>query len=612
MMKRVVTFTGLMLLAAFSALLAANGGGLSPLFSRGAGGRALGMGGANVALASDASAIFWNPATLTNLADRSVSLMYLPLPEGTNYSFAAFGLPTTDYGSFSVAAFLLTTGQIQRRDDLGRLLGEFNASQQMYLLGYGKTISRRLAVGGTIKLYGETFDNTSSYGAGGDLGIKLTVSEHVALGLTAQNLVAPKIRLESDAETLPRNFRGGLGVTIPFSSGRNQVAIEVDADKTENMNAVYHVGAELGFLHSYFLRGGYDVDQMDFGAGVHLGPATFGYAYRTQDALQAQHQVTLDISIGGSIAAILARRDQEKRKAEEEFARRQREQELTSSLSSARGFYDRGSLDSAETYYVKVDALSGGTNTEAVDRLAEIRRKASEKLSATVRAGVLAETDSVKAAELFADLGEATNVKDIEAASLLLDRLRPAFGNDPRFVAGEARYKTAVTDQIGQLSLEAARNVREDKLADAAVRYNEILKLDPNNAAARRSLKAITDRIGTLGLLRSGVDAYYAGDTTTARQNLEKLIALNPADTAAQGLLVLLKAPAPSSSLAEIQKNDAIWKLYLEGIEKFRQGEYQAAIDLWEQVLAVYPRNPESEKNIQQAKLRLQQNSKTN
>jgi tetratricopeptide (TPR) repeat protein len=608
----------LLAIALFAATLsttvlgAGNGAGLSPLFSHGAGGRALGMGGANVALANDATGVFWNPATLTSLPDRSLSLLYLPLPEGTKYSAAAFGWPTVDYGSFAVAAFLLTTDQIQRRDNLGRLLGDFSANQQMYLLGYGKSISRRLAVGATIKLYGETFDNTSAYGVGGDMGIKLTISEYLSFGFNAQNLLAPKLRLNRDSETLPRTLKGGLGVTIPFSGGRNSFAIEADVDKMAKVDPTIHVGAELAFQNSYFLRGGYDVDQINLGAGLHLGFATFGYTYRTQEFFEPQHQVTLDLSLGGSTSSTLAKREAEKLKSSEEFARKQREQELAIALASARRFYSNGTLDSAQGYYQVAEALTNGTNSEVSERLAEIKRKQSEELTANVRAGVLAESDSIKAVELFSELNEAISLKDIEAASLLIDRLRPAFGNDNRFRDGETSFRSLVSERCDQLDREAARLVRDNNLADAAVRYAEILKYDSGNTAARRNLARVSDRVGTLTLLRSGIEAYQAGDTVSARQSFERLLTVNPNDSAAVGLLQLLRQQTPTSALAELQKNEAIWKVYLEGIAKFREGEYEAAIKLWEQVLAEYPRNTETEKNIQQAKLRLKSNGITN
>jgi tetratricopeptide (TPR) repeat protein len=611
-MRRLFTLTLLALGLSTTVLAAGKGAGLSPLFSHGSGGRALGMGGANVALANDASSVFWNPATLTLLPDRNLSLLYLPLPEGTKYSAAAFGWPTVDYGSFAVAAFLLTTDQIQRRDNLGRLLGEFSANQQMYLLGYGKDITRHLAVGATIKLCGETFDNTSAFGAGGDLGIKLAVSDYLSIGLNAQNLLAPRMRLNRNTETLPRNLKAGVGVAVPFSGGKNHFAVEVDVDKTEMVDPMIHFGAEVAFLHSYFLRGGYDVDQINLGAGLHLGFMTFGYTYRTQDFFQPQHQVTLDLSLGGSTSSILAKRDAEKLKSSEAFARQQREQELAATLASARSFFQSGALDSAQMYYQTAEALTEGTNPEISERLAEIKRKQSDELTATVRAGVLAESDSIKAAELFSELNEAINLRDISAATLLIDRLRPAFGNDNRFRESETSFRALVTERCDQLGREGMRLVEEDNLADAAVRFAEILKYDPGNAGARRNLKAVSDQVGTLTLLRSGIEAYQAGDTVSARQIFERLLAANPGNSAALGLLQLLKQQTPALALAELQKNDTIWKVYLEGIEKFREGDYEAAIKLWEQVLAEYPRNAETEKNIQQAKLRLKKNNTTN
>jgi tetratricopeptide (TPR) repeat protein len=611
-MKRLILPLLMAVLLANVTLASGKGAGQSPLFAHGMGGRALGMGGANVALANDASSVFWNPATLTALADRSVSFLYLPLSEGTAYSSAAIGWPTVDYGSFAVGAFLLTTDQIQRRDELGRLLGEFSANEQMYMIGYGKDISRHLSIGATVKLFGQSFDSKSAFGAGADFGIRMALSENLFFGLNAQNLLAPKLRLDRDSETLPRNFKGGVGFQVPFSNGRNHFAIEIDADKSEKVDPKLHAGAEIGFLHSYFLRGGYDVDQMSFGAGLHVGFATLGYSYRTQDYLEPQHQVTLDISLGGSKTSILAKREAEGVRAAEELAREQRETQLNDALARGRDAFQLGALDSAAVQYQIVEALTNGTNEEASGRLAEIRKRQSDELSARVRAGVLAETDSVKAEELFAELSEATSLKDIEAAALLLDRLRPAFGSETRFRDGESSYRTLVTERCGQLEREAARLLGESKFSEAAVRYAEIMKYDPENASARRNLKAISDRVGTLAQLRSGMIAYQAGDTATARQNFERMLATNPNDSAALGLMRLLGQSAPPSSLVELQKDEVVWKVYLDGIEKFRSGQYEEAIRLWEQVLATHPRNAETEKNIEQAKLRLKQNSSIN
>ncbi len=611
---RIVIIAQMIAIIATASSHAANSGGTTPLFNFGAGGRGLGMGGANVALANDASAIFWNPATLTNLTDRSLSLMHLPLPEGTNYDFAAFGWPTVDYGTFSLGAFLLTTGDIERRDESGRLLGTFSANQQLFLVGYGKQINRFLSFGATIKLYGQSFDNSSAFGAGGDVGLKLDLTDNVVLGLNAQNILAPEIRIDRDAETLPITFKAGAGLMLPISEGRHLLSLEADIDKSENIDPVFHIGGEFAFLNQYFLRAGYDVDQVNLGAGLRFKFVEIGYTFRTQDYFDAQHRLSLDITFGGSIESILAQRERDKREAAEQLAAEERERNLSLATAQARYYYQSGMYDSAAVYYQRISVLTDNADSEAAERLAEIEKQRTQELTETVRAGVLAESDSMKAADLFSDLSDALEVKDLDAANLMLSRLRPNFGADSRFTASERQYSQLSSNRINQLRGEANRLTNDGKLSEAAQRYGDILRLSPADVAARRSLTQISNRISALEMLHSGVAAYNSGDTTQARELFERAVAVNPGDSVAQTMLDRFQSGSKALGvpLSDIQKDPAAWKLYLDGIERFRSGEYQEAIRLWEQVLQKYPGNTDVEKNIQQSKLRLQTNGKTN
>ncbi len=596
-------------------LLAENPGGTSPLFLSGAGGRALGMGGANVALSNDVAGVFWNPATLTALPERSLGFMHLPLPEGTNYDFAAVGWPTADYGSFAAAAFLLQTNDIERRDQSGRLIGDFGANQQMYLLGYGININRYLAAGATVKLYGQSIDNTSAFAAGGDLGLRLALTERIFLGLNAQNILKPRLRLVTDEEEIPMTIKAGGGIVLPFSNYRHTLALEVDVDKTENLDPVFHAGVEVGLLNKYFLRAGYDVDQINIGGGVTVGPAQVGYTFRTQDYFDAQHRISLDLSFGGSIESILAEREAKQREAAERFAREQREAELNNAVTQARYFYQNGMYDSASVYYAQVYALTSGGDSEAQSRLQEIDAQQQRTISENVRAGVLRESDSTKAAELYSDLDDALNVKDFAAVDVLLDRLRPAFGDQDRFKQAEAEYSLLVSSRVEQLWTDARADENRGDYTSAAIAYNRILDMNPTDAEAKRRLNRLNQRIASLELLRQGVTAFNVGDTATARVHLQQLIAINPNDSLAQTLLSRMESGSTEpiiSTLAEIQKDPAIWQKYLKGIEEFRSDNYQAAINLWEEVLQRYPGNPETEKNIEQAKLRLESSDANN
>jgi hypothetical protein len=419
----------------------------------------------------------------------------------------------------------------------------------------------------------------------------------------------------TDEEKLPLTVKAGAGYTIPFSNYRNTIALEVDVDKTQNLDPVFHAGTEIGFLNKYFVRAGYDVDQFDVGGGVRVGPAQVGYTYRSQDYFNAQHRITLQLNFGGSIESILAERKARQREAAEAFAKEQRQQELNNAVTQARYFYQNGMYDSAEVYYSQVYALTSGSDSEAQKRLKDIDAEKTRTISENVRAGVLRETDSTKAAELFSDLDDALNVHDFAAVDVLLDRLRPAFGTQDRFKQAEAEYNLLSSSRIEDLWKEARGLEASGKYTEAAIRYNRILDLNPTDSDARARLNRLNQRIAALELLRRGLSAFNQGDTATARAQLQQLIAINPEDTLAQKLLSRMESGSKEpvkSSLTEIQNDSVMWQKYLQGIEEFRAENYDQAIKLWQEVLSHYPGNPETKKNIEQAKLRLESRDSSN
>ena len=66
----------------------------------GGGARALGMGGAFTAVASDASAVFWNPAGMSGFEKRQLLFMHSErFGDLVNYNFASFVSPTSSFVS---------------------------------------------------------------------------------------------------------------------------------------------------------------------------------------------------------------------------------------------------------------------------------------------------------------------------------------------------------------------------------------------------------------------------------------------------------------------------------------------------------------------------------
>jgi long-subunit fatty acid transport protein len=82
----------------------------------GVGGRALAMGEAYVAVANDASAIFWNPAGIAQLESGDIFLGYTDWPADINLYSTAI-VTKTGFGHIGASFTILNTGLMNRTDD---------------------------------------------------------------------------------------------------------------------------------------------------------------------------------------------------------------------------------------------------------------------------------------------------------------------------------------------------------------------------------------------------------------------------------------------------------------------------------------------------------------
>ncbi|HKZ22059.1 MAG TPA: hypothetical protein VJ165_02530, partial [candidate division Zixibacteria bacterium] len=118
-------------------ILADGDAGQGSVFLLGVDARALGMGGAYVAVTSGASSVYWNPAGLGLLDKTEVSLLHISLWEQTYYDFVGVAYPTLNFGSFGIGAIRLETNNINRRDIFNQPGPSFDNSFSQYTLSYG-------------------------------------------------------------------------------------------------------------------------------------------------------------------------------------------------------------------------------------------------------------------------------------------------------------------------------------------------------------------------------------------------------------------------------------------------------------------------------------------
>jgi len=256
----------------------------APFLTIGVGSRALSMGGAFVATANDASALYWNPGGLAPLRRTELLFVHTRWIADTNFDFAGAVLPLGDAGALGLSMTSLTTGDmtvrtIERPEGTGEL---FSASDLAIALSYSRSLTDRFSIGVNVKYINQRIWHESASGFAIDLGTLFVTSFHgLRIGATLSNFgtdmrmegkdllvfydVDPTIsgnndripsKIETQSWSLPLNFQFGLAMEI-VRSERHRLTVAADAlhpsDNTESVN----LGGEYALQEKIFLRGGY-------------------------------------------------------------------------------------------------------------------------------------------------------------------------------------------------------------------------------------------------------------------------------------------------------------------------------------------------------------------
>ena len=117
------------------------------------GSRGLAMGSANIAICSDLTSSFWNPAGLSHLKGIQVYFENNGWLAGTDYNYGSFGFNWPSVGVFSLSLTMLSSP-----DDLVRTVeqpngtGEqFNSQDMSIGISVGKSLTDQLSLGASIK-----------------------------------------------------------------------------------------------------------------------------------------------------------------------------------------------------------------------------------------------------------------------------------------------------------------------------------------------------------------------------------------------------------------------------------------------------------------------------
>jgi hypothetical protein len=246
--------------------------------------RANGLGQTYVAIADDATGIWWNPAGLA-FVNTAVDLMHSQLvPELASdvfYEYFGGAFKVKGFGTVGASLIYLTYGDWEARDQNNNYLGQYSSWEIAPTLS-GAVKWNSLGIGMNLKfIYIDLAPKEATVegqaGRGSSVAVDVGALWRVPdfnvfgfkvtrfdLGLCLSNL-GPSVSFVNvdQAAELPRNLRGGFAYT-PYASdlGRVTVAAEINRPLVEfERSNTYHGGAELSYIDLISVRAGYMHDK---------------------------------------------------------------------------------------------------------------------------------------------------------------------------------------------------------------------------------------------------------------------------------------------------------------------------------------------------------------
>lgn len=248
----------------------------------GVGARAIAMGEAYTAAASDPAATYYNPASLVTSPSSQILLMHKEWMADTRTEFLAAKAGFDDF-ALALSVNATSVSDIEIRETPGPALGTFDSRNAAIGLSAAYRIDPTVGIGITAKYLYEKILTAEAHGTGIDLGGWYMTPWDLRLAAAIGNLGSME-ELDREATVLPSMVRAGATYETPIEAVDGGLTLAADfVSLSHESKSHLHMGAELNYKKTLMIRAGYqtgyETQAFSTGLGVRYEMFAVDYAF---------------------------------------------------------------------------------------------------------------------------------------------------------------------------------------------------------------------------------------------------------------------------------------------------------------------------------------------
>lgn len=273
--------------------------------------RAAALAGSFVANTDDPNVLFYNPAGISYLKEKPISLSHVFHLLDISSTAISYSQEFEGIGRFAAGLQYINYGEFERATDLGTRLGTFGVNEFAAIIGYSNMLDENFYYGANVKFIYSGIDDRSSTGFAVDLGLSYSIpEERWNFGFSVLNLGSQITQYYSTTEDLPLDVRVGFSKTLlhlPFTFFASLNKLNDEYDTFGERFQQFTFGGEFKMSKVIRLRFGYDNEKrkeykiggtagiggFNLGLGILVSKYNFDYSFSSMGQIGALHRIGL-------------------------------------------------------------------------------------------------------------------------------------------------------------------------------------------------------------------------------------------------------------------------------------------------------------------------------